>query len=946
MIKDIRFTLTTLLLLAAGALGGELALAPEKRFVPGAKPTPFLRYENDAVERVLVSGSWDRWDQKHAMRREGALWVLDVRPLELPFGRFEYKFLPDGEWEEGPNRILYVNEDHLLERPPGIIIKAAVDAADEINVYLKRLVQHPERLKVWLEPEVPIASWRVLPGAETGYPEGYRIRGGAVTFYFSESTYGHELSRNARVQVAGNFNGWDGKSARWRLRDGNDDGIWELMVPLGALRPPPGEEELLSKFVINGEQWLPPPPGAPNATSDGQGNVNLRIDADRSGTSVIRIKTREPLALDRNYTVAVAGLLEKTLRRMTSPEGVFDRFHSDKALGVTINREQRATTYRLFAPRARQVHLCIYDTPYHAVQEPAFRWLEPAERYPMWKDEADGVWEISLLGLDFGRYYAFNVDGPEGDGEAFNPEAAVGDPYAYAAAHAENNPIVIDREATNRWFGGWTDEAYRTPAPQDVVIYETHVRDLTMHPSSGVPPPLRGTYEGILASEGTGTGLDHLKEIGVNMIEFLPINEFNNGRNGYNWGYTTTYYFAPEASYGRDPLRGSQYYEFKHLVNELHRRGFGVILDVVYNHVGSPNIFAFIDKKYYFRLNPDYTFMNYSGVGNDCRTEAPMMRRLIVDNIVYWMTEYHVDGFRFDLAELIDMKTMEAIRDAARAINPNVLLISEPWSLRGENKHELTGTGWSAWNNDFRYAAKNFVAGVGDRQRMQDVILGSVRTWAANPLQPVNYVESHDDMALADELSTAPGHDGRRLIETDVQQNLLAATIVFTSLGIPMIGEGQEFLRSKHGISNTYNRGDRINALNWDDRNRPLAATALAYYRGLIRLRTGPKGAAFRVAERPPEGYYRWIRPENDHALGYIVNAPQIHKGAGFVVLLNASADAVRFRVPFPPGRWRRIADGERIDVEGLTNAPVVPGPQEVDVRVPGIGSAIFMDGF
>ncbi len=327
-----------------------------------------------------------------------------------------------------------------------------------------------------------------------------------------------------------------------------------------------------------------------------------------------------------------------------------------------------------------------------------------------------------------------------------------------------------------------------------------------------------------------------------------------------------------------------------------------MIIDVVFNHVGSPNFFHLIDKKYYFRLNPDFSYMNYSGCGNDCRTEAPMMRRLIVDNMLYWIREFNVDGFRFDLAELIDMDTMLAIRDAVYAVDTNILLISEPWSLRGDQKPLLTGTGWSAWNNDFRYAAKDFATGRHNRDWLKKNIVGSVETWAANPLQPVNYLESHDDMALADELSTRPDRDGRKLQPNDVAVNRLAATILFTSLGIPMIHEGQEFLRSKWGFHNTYNRGDAVNAVNWNDRARPYAAETLAYYKGLMQLRMSPAGAAFRVASKSPVGYFRWIEPRNPQALGYIVNSPRIHDGAGFVVLLNASGDEVTFQFELPAG--------------------------------------------
>lgn len=941
-------TVITVLLTTYPVVAEEPPLTPEERFLPGLTATPWLTYQNPQAQSVVMAGSWDDWAGRHPLTLKDGVWVLDMRPVKVRFGRHEFKFIVNDDWESGENRFLYVNEEHLLERPPGIIAKAAIDGRNDITVYFKRGVDEGANVTAWLEPEVELEGWRMLSNKETGFRQGCVVVGGSVTFAFDERTYGRKLDPTARVAVAGNFNGWDGsgRNARWQLRDDDNDDVWELTTQLPGLRPPPGEETLEFKFVVNGDQWLAPPQDAPNAVSDGKGNTNLLLDPEGGGATVLKIRTKAPLDLSKSYVVAVQGVYEKTVRRMASPEGVFNTFVSEKAMGVRLDREQAATTYRLFAPRASEVHLCLFDSPYHARYRPDFQWLEPEERYPMWKDPEDGVWEISLLGLDVGQYYAFNVDGPKGDGESFNPDAAIGDPYARAAAHAQNNPIVVDPGATNKWFSGWTDQGWIAPKIQDAVIYETHVRDLTMHPSSGVPEAQRGKYMGLIASEGTGTGLDHLREMGFNMIELLPVAEFNNGINDYNWGYATTYFFAPEASYGHDAVHGAPFYEFKNMVNQLHRRGFGVILDVVYNHVGSPNLFSMLDKKYYFRLNPDYTYSNFSGVGNDFRSESPMARKLIVDNILYWMTEHHVDGFRLDLAELIDLDTLWAIRDAARAVNPDVLLISEPWSFRGEHKYQLTGSGWSAWNNDFRYAAKDFVAGRGNRDGLKNCIFGSVDTWASDPLQPVNYVESHDDMALADELSTAPGHDGRLLIESDVKQNRLAATLIFTSLGIPMICEGQEFLRSKRGVHNSYDKGDVINALNWEDRKRPLAAEAMEYYRGLIHLRRSEEGAAFRVTERPPASYYRWLQPQNQHALGYIVNAPKIHKGNGFIVLLNASADPVAFDVPVPPGHWRVIGDGRQIVPAGIEGKPPVLGPRRANIRVPGISSVLLMDGF
>lgn len=927
----------------------ERALAPDIRHMPGETPTAVLEYENPSARRVEFTTSADSWAQRHLMMRRGRIWTMDVRALDLGLGRHEFKFVVDGDWEPGANRNLFINEEGLMERPLEVIVSARVQSESLIELQLRRGREDARQLRVQTEPEVAIRDVRMTTPDEEGYVQGYTLQGDLLTFHFNPKLYNVTVSQNDLVVVAGNFNNWDpgGRQGTWQLREIRGSGMWEMSTQLSGLRPPPGERFLEFKFVINRNRWLPAPEQAPNRTDDGQGNVNLRIDPEHRGGRTLRIYTDAPLALSENYLLKIDGLAERRVYHYTTPGDIMDSLYSDKPLGVTLDRINNTTTYRLFAPRARDVYLCLFDRPEYQVHEPSYQRIEPIERFRMWKDEADGVWEVTLIGLDIGRYYSFNVVGPEGEGEGFQPNAQVGDPYARAAAvDSDYNNIVIDPEATNRWFAGWTNDEYVTPNHEDMVIYEMHVRDMTMHPSSRVPPSLRGTYAGLLASAGTGTGLDHLKDLGVNMIELLPVQEFHNPGNRYDWGYATAFFFAPEASYGRSPATGSQYYEFKHLVNELQKMGFGVMLDVVYNHVGSPNIFSLIDRKYYFRLNPDFTFSNFSGVGNDVRSEAPMMRRLIVENIVYLMKEFNIDGFRFDLAELIDMETLMLVREEALKVNPNVVLVSEPWSFRGTHKYELTGTGWAAWNDYFRNTVKGFVMGDRNLERLTQVIAGSGDLWTANPMQSVNYVESHDDMALVDELSTRPDRDGRRLQTRDVAANRLAATVTFTSLGIPLLQSGQEFLRSKRGISNTYNRGDEVNALRWDDRDRPLAAEAMAYYRGLIHLRQSEKGRAFRVTERPPRGYYRWIETRSDQAIGYIVNAPRIHAGHGFIVLLNGGTDAVTFPVPIPAGNWRLIGNGRAIDPAGLPRSEIVRGPVNTNIRVPSMSSVILMDGF
>ncbi|MFH0908192.1 MAG: alpha-amylase family glycosyl hydrolase [bacterium] len=932
-------------LLAAPALSEEPPQTPDARPVPGVQPTPWLRYANPAAQKVEVAGTWSVWSNRTPLQLSNNVWTIDTRTFGAKPGRHEFKFLPNEHWESGDNRTLFLNDDGFLERPPDVVISATVESPTEILVYLKQKVTPSDNVKVTLDPDVAVTSVQVAVSAPDTTGRGYSIAGNTVTFSMDEKNYSLTLAPETKVTVAGNFNNWDsggGPGGPWILRDPDNDGVWEAAASLVGLRPAPPDKDLFFKFVVDGSRWLAPPATAANATPDGKGNTNLRLGPRAANSSALKILTGSPLALSENYTLVIDGLVDRRIRYTVSQGKMVEPLVSVKPLGATLDREQNATTYRLFAPRAKSVFLCLFDTPHYEMRG---RKVDAVERYPLWKDEADGVWEISLLGLDTGRYYSFNVDGPAGEGESFFPDAQVGDPYALAAAHSMNNAIVIDPAATTSWFEGWTDQAYRTPSPRDMLIYETHVRDFTIDPSSGVPAPLRGTYEGFAAAEGVG--LDHLKTIGVNMIELMPVNEFENGMSDYGWGYSTVFYFAPEASYAREPLKGSQFYEFKRLVNRLHNRGFGVILDVVYNHVGSPNLFNLIDRKYFFRLTSDYKFQNNSGCGNDIRSEAPMMRKFIVDNVTYWMTEHHVDGFRFDLGELIDMETMLAVRAATQAINTNSVVISEPWSPgRGENKRDLKGTGWSAWNDSFRWAATDFTRGKDNRDGLKKVLLGSVDIWSANPLQAINYLESHDDMTFADMLSISPNKDGLTLQPYEADLNRLAATVLFTSLGIPMIAEGQEFMRSKAGNNNSYNKGDAINAVRWADRNRPIAAATMSYYGGLAAMRLSPQGAAFRLAEPAAADYYQWIDPPNNRALGYIVNAAHVREGNGFVVLLNASDQTVGFQVPLPAGQWKVIGNGEVINLAGLPDQQAMTGPQSAMLTVPPVHSMILMDGF
>lgn len=946
-----KHSISTLVLISFASLAcaglvkaDEPILSADHREVPGATPSRYIYFNSPGALQVEISGSYDQWATRTPLKRHERIWQLDLKPMNLQPGRYGFKFIVDGVWESGANRSLFISPEGLAERPPELVRKATLIRPDRVQIDFSGPIPPQKTIQASLSPPVPIERQGFARRPSDGYAAGYQIEASAVHFMFNPDLYRVQLKPHSVVTVAGSFNGWDpdGKDPRWRLRPGGPEGFWTTAVPSLFFKKSMEKEPLDFKFVVDGTQWLEPPHSAPNRRLDDQKlATNLRIESLEPGYQTYLVQTAEAIPVDQPVEVLVAGLWKRPLRTLLDPVSALDLLSVDGPLGVSRRDHPRTATYRVFSPRANQVELLLYDAKQEAGPTAA---ATPAEAFPMWKDPESGAWELSLMGWDLGRRYAFRVSGPEGLGEGFGKDQIVGDPYATAATRAEELPLLLETDRTNRWFSGWTDQDWETPDAEDLVIYEAHVRDLTSHPTATVPPPYKGLYEGVVQSLGTATGAGHIQSLGANAIEFMPVQEFNNEPGSHNWGYTTVYYFSPESSYAQDAAAASHVYEFKRMVNELHSQGIAVLIDVVYNHVGWPNLFASLDRKYYFRLNPDYSYQNFSGVGNDVRSEAPLMRRLILESVLYWMEEYHVDGFRFDLAELIDLDTLWAIRDEARKLNPKVILISEPWSFRGTHKYDLTGQGWSAWNNDFRYGIKDFVRGWTDQERIQKIMEGSVSLWTANPLQSVNYVESHDDMALVDELSDRPDKDGYFLSQKDAQMNRLAATCLLTSLGIPMIHAGQEYLRSKRGVSNTYNRGDELNAMNWDDLDRLGAKETLEYYRGLVAIRNAESGRSFRVRDLP-EKYHDWILPpDRPHALGFVINARGQHPGDPFLVLLNAHEDSTEFRMTLPPGTWQQVADGNRAHPDGLAGVSFsIPlGDRPVTLSVPGRSAEMY----
>ena len=648
-----------------------------------------------------------------------------------------------------------------------------------------------------------------------------------------------------------------------------------------------------------------------------------------------------PASLKQNYSLTVKNEGSKNFRLT----GVLDKIYSDAPLGCWV--EGGKTHFALFAPRALKVEVEIFE--FYQMK----KWIMTLEM----TEGKNGVWTAVVDSLLLDRSYGYRISGPEGDDEQFDPDILIADPYSKLVMtkndHTHEALSYIITQDLRREDDTWLDIDY-----QDLIIYEMHVRDMTAHESSGLKENGSGSYYALCQSGYKG-GLDYIKSMGVNAIELLPVQEFGNIEIPYgvetngvtntwnyysrnHWGYMTSYFFAPENSYvsGADLVSGTHcganpYGEisFTNLVRDMHKEGIAVIMDVVYNHVSQYdyNPLKFVDKKYYFRLDADNNYLGHSGCGNDLNTNRPMTRRLIIDSLKRWMVDFHVDGFRFDLATMIDWETLDAIKRELTAINPHVILIAEPWGGGGYDPGGMSEHGYAAWNDVFRNTIKgqNPHDGLGlifgeywggaDFDKIKSLILGYETVeggFFQDAAHSVNYLESHDDHTLGDfirlglrnvseEDSIVDLEKHTKLDKEELAISKLAALILMTSRGPVMIAEGQEFARSKV-IANTdapdprigridhnsYEKDNETNWLNYDlaDLNRELSD----YYRDLINCRKD-----FPLITHAARDDYTFFRGSGEKSFGFIIESDTLE----IAVLINPDESSAEFDLP--GNRWK-----------------------------------------
>ena len=615
---------------------------------------------------------------------------------------------------------------------------------------------------------------------------------------------------------------------------------------------------------------------------------------------------------------------------------ILDRYHTNFPLGAQV--EPNRTVFRTFAPTAIGVTLRIYEAPTGGAPE----------EYTLYR-MGNGIWGGELDGDYNGRYYTYFVKHAAGEYEVI-------DPYSRCnTAHNGRGMVVADQTPVSPG---------PVFPPQDAIIYELHIRDFTIDPASGIDPRGRGKYLGVV-QEGTRyaddesilTGLDHLKELGVNVVQIMPIQDFDNTESSqdYNWGYMPVHFFSPDGWYASRRDDATRIREFKRMIDGLHQSGIKAVIDVVFNHTaeGSPTVrFSFngLAPNYYYRLRDDGTYWNGSGTGNEFRSESPMGRKLILDSMKYWVTEFGVDGFRFDLMGLIDLETLKQAMAELRAIKPDILIYGEPWAggetpIDKTEKGDQRGLGFGVFNDNFRDGIKGnlsgknpgFVQAWPEVQRIKKGIKGSITDFTKEPTESINYAEAHDNQTLWDRIvsTTSIGYpvtDSER-----IQMDEMAAALVLTSQGIPFLQAGQEMLRTKEGEDNSYNSPDRINQIHWKWKKEH--RDVFEYYKSLVHLRR--QHPMFRMGSAAEVKNNIFFLDDDlgislpSNSIGYV-----LHRGAtqdewaDALLLFNAKSTASVFRIP--------VASWKPVEL-GLAGSGVAGGaPLSDTVVVPGRTTAIF----
>ena len=602
----------------------------------------------------------------------------------------------------------------------------------------------------------------------------------------------------------------------------------------------------------------------------------------------------------------------------------FDNYFSyDGELGALYEKE--GTLLRVWTPTAKSVEVWIYA-------DDSFK--GPSTKIEM-VQKPKGIFEAYLPGDQHGTIYVYKI--------LFlnNRESISVDPYARATTVNGMKSVIADLNRTNP--DGWGERLPAFGLPEEAIIYELHIRDFSISETSGIVN--KGKFLGLTEkntqnASGRKTGLDYLIDLGITHIQILPmfdyatVDEANLTEPQYNWGYDPLNYNVPEGSYSTDPFDPfNRIFELKQMIRTLHDNGLRVIMDVVYNHVYDPKDQA-LERTvpgYFYRYNADGSLANGTGVGNDTASERHMMRKYIIDSVKYWAKEYHLDGFRFDLMGIHDSVTMNAIREALDKIDPSIIIIGEGWEMSTPLPEDLKASQRNAqampriahFNDSIRIALKGSDFGdekdrgfISGKNYLEDLLLRNIKgamhlsshSSYVDPEQVIQYVEAHDNLTLYDKLLRSNPDDSE---EVRIKRHTLATSIVLLSQGVPFIHGGQEFLRTKAGVANSYQSPDEINQFEWE--RVTTFQESVAYVKGLIALRKSEY--LFRLHTHEEIDAHFTMLSENFNIIAFSLTNSE----KKYIVIFNGNRSDVIFRIQ--KGKYAILVEDNQVFLESMPEA-------------------------
>ena len=602
----------------------------------------------------------------------------------------------------------------------------------------------------------------------------------------------------------------------------------------------------------------------------------------------------------------------------------FDNYFSyDGELGALYEKE--GTLLRVWTPTAKSVEVWIYA-------DDSFK--GPSTKIEM-VQKPKGIFVAYLPGDQHGTIYVYKI--------LFlnNRESISVDPYARATTVNGTKSVIADLNRTNP--DGWGERLPAFGLPEEAIIYELHIRDFSISETSGIVN--KGKFLGLTEkntqnASGRKTGLDYLIDLGITHIQILPmfdyatVDEANLTEPQYNWGYDPLNYNVPEGSYSTDPFDPfNRIFELKQMIRTLHENGLRVIMDVVYNHVYDPKDQA-LERTvpgYFYRYNADGSLANGTGVGNDTASERHMMRKYIIDSVKYWAKEYHLDGFRFDLMGIHDSVTMNAIREALDKIDPSIIIIGEGWEMSTPLPEDLKASQRNAqampriahFNDSIRIALKGSDFGdekdrgfISGKNYLEDLLLRNIKgamhlsshSSYVDPEQVIQYVEAHDNLTLYDKLLRSNPDDSE---EVRIKRHTLATSIVLLSQGVPFIHGGQEFLRTKAGVANSYQSPDEINQFEWE--RVTTFQESVAYVKGLIALRKSEY--LFRLHTIEEIEAHFTILSENFNIVAFSLTNSE----KKYIVIFNGNRSDTIFRIQ--KGKYAILVEDNQVFLESMPEA-------------------------